>query len=248
VIKALLLLISLISASVGSAQDFENCKNGSLSLPVMLKACRSAAADKRYSESQQARAANLAGLLLKIEKAHAHEVVGYFLIAAEKGDNEAYSLIGDIHREGYGEAIKDPKKALAYYAMDTTNSKTKHRGMGMLHLNGEGVRQNTAIAIKHFSVAVAGLNKNLDATIDPMISDQICEAYSDPKYNYINLVKALMWCSLSVRFEANTLMKSYYEDKKMRIQTTMAKKDIVKSNVLLEQCSASVYFSECGVP
>jgi hypothetical protein len=234
----LLILLTLLVSVFCNAQDLGNCSRRDVPISEVIKACKSIVTDPQYTKSQQARAAIVAGSLNQFEKGSVQETIGLFLLAVDRGDLGGYSHIGEIYRNGEGLIKPDYKKALDYYRQDLTQSSTKHVGLAELYLNGLGVDKDSDKAISFLWMAI-GLSKSA------FTSNRICQIYSDEKFGVRNLVKAHMWCSVSVKIEQDPQLKFLWEEQRVKLALQLNKSQLTLSNSLLEKClSSSLTFCE----
>jgi hypothetical protein len=224
-----------------NAQDLGNCSRRDIPIVEVVKACKSVVTDPKYTKEQQARAAIVGGLMNKIDKGSVHESIGLFLLAVDRGDLSGYAHIGNIYREGYGAAAQDFEKALNYYYRDTSHSDTKASGLALLNLYGQGVKQNSAKAIALTWMAFQQRSISV-------YSDRLCTVYSEEKYGVQDIIKAHMWCSLSVKIEGDHLYKAYYEDKRIKLAAKLNSAQLNQSNILLKKCESSKNYLYCETP
>ena len=226
---------------LANGQSLGPCTSQELSFKDLFIACKVVAQDSKYTTEQQALAAIRAGLFNAMTNGSASMSLGMYVLATEKGNLSGYSHIADMYRNGTGGISKDFQKALNYYYLDTSNSSTKARGLAELNLNGQGVKQNTAKAIGLFWVSITQRK-------DPFTASQICEAYSDEKYKYLDLVKAHMWCSVSLKLEESIFFKSVFEEKRMSIALKLTQSQLQESNELLSRCMSKDFLFYCEIP
>ncbi len=234
-------LLTLLIPMLANAQSLGPCTSQDLSFKDLFIACKFVAQDGRYSAEQQALAAIRAGQFNAMTNGSASMSLGMYVLAIEKGNLSGYSHIGNMYKNGTGGTSKDYQKALDYYYLDTSNSSTKAKGLADLHLNGLGVKQNTAKAIGLFWVSITQRK-------DSVTASQICEAYSDEKYNYLDLVKAHMWCSVSIKLEESIVFKSVFEEKRMAIAQKLTRTQLQESNELLSRCMSRDFLFYCEIP
>ena len=239
--RYLFFFLTFFVPALCNAQDLGRCARGDISIVEKFKACKAIVSDSQYTKNQQARAAIVAGLLNQINNGSANESIGLFLLAADKGDLDGYALIGDIYREGYQGIEKDFGKALDYYYRDTSHSDIKANGLALLYLHGQGVDQNSSKAIVLTKMAFT-LNKSSRMT------DRICNIYSEDKYGVKDIVKAHMWCSISVKTEVYPELKAFYEDKRLKLASSLSDAQIKQSDELLKKCVSSLHSSDCNTP
>ncbi len=229
-----LILLACLASTLCNAQDLGACARLDISLSAKYTACKELVSDSKYSKTQQARAAVMAGLINQMNKGSAHESIGLFLLSVDKGDLSGYALIGDIYREGYGSVSKDYEKALDYYYRDTSNSHVKTNGLALLNLYGQGVEQN-------YAKALALTWMTFQQSTSSLYSDRICNLYAEEKYGLQNIPKAHMWCSVSVKFENHPQLKAFYEDKRFKLAAKLSPTQLAQSNNLLKKCESSGY-------
>ena len=234
-------LLTLLIPMLANAQSLGPCTSQDLSFKDLFIACKGVAQDGKYTTEQQALAAIRAGLFNAMTNGSANISLGMYVLATEKGNLSGYSHIGNMYKNGTGGTNKDYQKALDYYYLDTSNSSTKAKGLADLHLNGLGVKQNTAKAIGLLWVSITQRK-------DSVTASQICEAYSDEKYKYIDLVKAHMWCSVSIKLEDSIVFKSVFEEKRMNIAQKLTQSQLQLSNELLSRCMSKDFLFYCEIP
>jgi hypothetical protein len=239
--RYLLMFLACLLPALCNAQDLGNCSRRDIPIVEMIKACKSVVADPKYTKQQQARAAVVGGVLNKLNKGSAHESIGLFLLAVDKGDLSGYALIGDIYREGYGSVAQDFEKALAYYSRDTSSSSVRANGLALLTLNGQGVEQNSLKAIL-FTWMAFTLNES------SLMSKRICDVYSEEKYGIHDIVKAHMWCGISVKVEESPTLKALFEENRIKLASRLNQAQLKASNELLEKCMSSKHYSNCDLP
>ena len=237
---SLFILIACLVPKISNAQNLGACSRVDISLEAKFSACKALVSDAKYSKSQQARAAVIAGILNQMNKGSAHESIGLFLLAVDKGDLSGYAHIGDVYREGYGSVTKDFAKALDYYYRDTSNSSEKANGLALLNLYGQGVEQNSLKAIFLTYMAFT-LNES------SLMANRICDIYSHEKYGVQDFVKAHMWCSVSVKVEQRPMLKSLFEEQRAKIAAKLSASELNRSNELLKKCIPPNY-SYCDLP
>jgi hypothetical protein len=230
--RFLLTFLACLLPALCNAQDLGNCSRRDIPIVEVVKACKSVVTDSKYTKEQQARAAISAGLLNQLEKGSVQETIGLFLLAVDRGDLGGYSEIAEIYRNGEGSIKADYKKALDYYRQDSTQSSTKHVGLAELYLNGLGVDKDSDKAISFLWMAI-GLSKSA------FTSNRICQIYSDEKFGVRNLVKAHMWCSVSVKIEQDPQLKFLWEEQRVKLALQLNKSQLTLSNSLLEKCLSS---------
>jgi TPR repeat protein len=239
--KIFLIILTTLIVSHSNAEDLGACTKTNIPMKEMFNACQSIVNDPTYSKDKQARAAVNAGLINKLQNGDDFESIGWFLIAAEKGRLEGYARIGDVYRTGGKRIKQDFELAKKYYMKDTSESKTKHEGLATMHLEGQSFKKNTQKAIGHYWIA-------LGAYPDPWITTNICRAYSKEEYNFVNLVNAHMWCSMSVKYEDDPRLKAMFESDRLKLAEQMSDQDMKKSTELMQKCVASLYFGSCDIP
>lgn len=235
-----LILLTLLVSVFCNAQDLGNCSRRDVPISEVIKACKSIVTDPQYTKSQQARAAIVAGSLNQLEKGSVQETIGLFLLAVDRGDLGGYSHIGEIYRNGEGLIKPDYKKALDYYRQDLTYSSTMHLGLAELYLNGQGVVKDSEKAISLLWSAI-GLSKSA------FTSNRICQIYSDEKSGVKSLVKAHMWCSVSVKIEQDPQLKFLWEEQRVKLSMLLNNSQLITSNSLLEKCWSSNLIT-CDTP
>jgi TPR repeat protein len=236
----LILAVLFFFSASSYSQNYDDCFSQNIDMYKAIGSCKSLLKDKTKSNSDLSRVALRIGLLMQIlESGSADEIIGYFLIAAEKGNTLGYSLIGSLYRTGYKELKIDYEKAKYYYYMDTHGYAEKMRGLAEMHLNGTGFELSVDNAIKLFTYAT-----ELDAE-DSSTRIRLCEINSTDKYGKLNLVIAYFWCSNAVQAEDFSQLKSYYEKKKMDIYSRMSKIEREDSVRLIEKCSREKITSLC---
>ena len=234
------IFLIFLTPAFSNAQDLGRCSREDISIVEKFRACKSAVTDTQYTKSQQARAAIVAGLLNRIDKGLAHETIGLFLLAVDRGDLSGYAHIGDVYREGDGKVAQDFEKALDYYYRDTSNSSVKANGLALLNLYGQGVEQNSLKAI-FLTYMVFTLNES------SLMANRICDIYAQQKYGVQDIVKAHMWCSISVKVEQHPLLKSSFEDQRIKLAAKLSASELKRSNELLKKC-VSPNYSFCDLP
>ena len=236
----LLMFLACLLPALCNAQDLGNCSRRDIPIVEVVKACKSVVTDSKYTKQQQARAAKGAGLFIQLEKGPAQESIGFLLLAVDRGDLSGYAHIGDLYREGYGNVGKDFGKALDYYYLDTSNSDVKANGLALLNLYGQGVEQNSLKAIFLTWIAFT-LNKS------SLMANRICDIYSEDKYGVQDIVKAHMWCSVSVKTEESPMLKALHEQQRIKLASRLSSDQLKASNELLKKCVSPTYF-DCGLP
>lgn len=238
--RSLLILLTFLVPVLCNAQDLGRCSRGDISIVEKFRACKLIVTDPQYTKNQQARAAIVAGLLNRFDKGLAHETIGLFLLAVDRGDLSGYAHIGDSYREGDGKVAQDFEKALDYYYRDTSNSSVKANGLALLNLYGQGVEQNSLKAVFLTYMAFT-LNES------SLMANRICDIYSQQKYGVQDIVKAHMWCSISVKVEQHPMLKSSFEDQRIKLAVKLSASELKRSNELLKKCVSPNYY-DCDVP
>lgn len=229
-----LIFLIYLAPALCNAQDLGRCSRDDISIVEKFRACKAIVTDLQYTKNQQARAAIIAGLLNRIDKGSAHETIGLFLLAVDRGDLSGYAHIGDTYSEGDGKVAKDFEKALDYYYRDTSHSYVKASGLALLNLYGQGVEQNSFNAIFLTYMAFKQSRSSL-------MANRICDIYSVVKYGVQDIAKAHMWCSISVKVEQHPMLKSSFEDQRFKLAAKLSPTQLAQSNNLLKKCESSDY-------
>ena len=108
-------------------------------------------------------------------------------------------------------------------------------------LDGQGVKQNSAKAIALTWMAFQQRSISV-------YSDRLCTIYSEEKYGLQDIIKAHMWCSLSVKIEGDPLYKAYYEDKRIKLAAKLKSAQLNQSIFLLKKCESSENYRHCETP
>ena len=235
-----LIFLIYLAPALCNSQDLGRCSRDDISIVEKFRACKAIVTDLQYTKNQQARAAIIAGLLNRIDKGSAHETIGLFLLAVDRGDLSGYAHIGDTYREGDGKVAKDFEKALDYYYRDTSHSYVKASGLALLNLYGQGVEQNSLKAIFLTYMAFKQSRSSL-------MANRICDIYSVDKYGVQDIAKAHMWCSISVKVEQHPMLKSSFEDQRIKLAAKLSASELKRSNDLLNKCVSADYF-DCDLP
>ncbi len=239
--------IALINTAA-FGQAFNQCVDEKATVSENINNCEAQALNSGLPSAVQARSSITTGLLRRLNRENANYVIGNFMLATEKGSADGFSHIGDLYRLGYQSITVDYNKALHYYNLDTSNSITKHFGLAMLNLGGNGLPQNTLEAIKHLSIVAGRPDKNMQMVGVPHVTEQLCNIYSEKTYNMEDKIKAHMWCTVTAQSEDNLFLKSIYEEKRLAIAMSMNKSQLEESTRLLNRCKDSGFFLSCGLP
>jgi hypothetical protein len=216
------------------AQNLGDCTNNKISLTVVLKACEDIVRNSSKTDREISRAASRIALISQFvdkNKNNSAEVIGYFLLAAQKGDLEAYAHIGSLYRLGYRDLKINYEKALYYYQLDTSGSTVKMRGLGDMFLNGLGVEKSIDTALLSFHWLAY-----LDAD-DASTRSELCRIHKNEKYGKKDLVKAYFWCTSAVVAESYPPMKGSFEKDRMDIRSQMTNKQLVDAENLTKECN-----------
>ena len=238
--RYLFFFLTFFVPALCNAQDLGRCARGDISIVEKFKACKAIVSDSQYTKSQQARAAIVAGITNQFDKGSVQETIGLFLLAVDRGDLSGYAHIGNLYRDGYGTVAKDFGKALDYYYRDTSNSDVKASGLALLYLHGQGVEQNSLKAI--FLTYMAFTQSKIS-----LMANRICDIYSEEKYGVQDIVKAHMWCSISVKVEQHPILKSSFENQRLQLAAKLSASELKRSNELLKKCVPPDYY-DCDLP
>ena len=238
-LKYTILAVSIFSTSFSSAQEIGGCRIlGHLTIPQIIRSCKNVTEDKSKTDREVAFAASQIARLLQFDKVGIpEEVIGYYLLSAEKGDISAFAEIGDIYRKGYRGQKPDYKKAISYYDRDTSESVIKLKGLAELDLHGNGVEKSVDDAILRLRV---GAFLYYD---DAEVRSKLCEIYSTNEYQRTDLIKAHFWCSSAVDAETQPILKGLYERSKLSIEMQLSKSQIIESNRVYKECSKNKKFA-----
>lgn len=234
-------MIISFSTSPSYAKRVGKCPDTTLpSIGDMLRACEDIVKDKKRSDKDISYAAQTLGILSGIANRPTLEAIGYFLLSAEKGNLESYSMIGDIYRTGKKDLKVDYKRAYYYYNLDSSLSWKRMKGISYLVLDGLGVEQNIPLALIVLEgFAVANLK-------DSSIRSELARIYSDEKYKMNNLEFAYFWATDAVRVEEDPFLKGVYERDRIELRSKLTDLQINHANKLYEVCKGMT-LSSCSV-
>lgn len=239
--KLIWFLTLVIFPVAGYPQQSHKCLSNDQTTEEAIKACTSGINDPKVTKKDQAWFAIRAGHISQFDKKDASTVIGFFLIAVEKGRLDGYARIGDLYREGYGSIKIDYKRANDYYDLDTTDSSTKLRGLATMLYEGKGVPQNVERALLLFSWSLYKSNDGGDASV-------LCHLFKDHKNPLRNLIIAHAYCQVAVKLEEDPFMKGIYENNRIAIAGQLDSGQLKQSKERFEQCVKEDYGILCLIP
>jgi hypothetical protein len=168
-------------------------------------------------------------------------VFGYYLIATEKGGLEGFAQIGDLYLNGYQSIKMDYKKALQYFHLDTSDSFTKHNGLGSMYLEGRGVGQDFQRAVNHFSFALWRLESSFTAIT-------LCDIFSNDKNSKQDISIAETFCRIAVRLEDYPPLKAKFEKKRLALAEKLTIEQLQASDKRFQRCIDTDLTPLCHIP
>ena len=232
ILKGVIFIISVFSATLCSAQKVNGCVTlDHLTITEMIRSCKDVAKDKSKKDTEIAHAAFRVANLLRVDKVGTpEEIIGYYLLSAQKGKISAFAEIGDMYREGYKGLKPDYKKAKYYYSQDTSLSATYFAGIAEMHLHGHEFEKSVDLAIWSFRTA-AGLDDS-----DSLSRMKLCEIFSNDDYQKKDLVKAHFWCSSAVEAQSYPFLKGLFESDRLKIELQLSESQLIESNNIQQKC------------
>ena len=231
-LKGAIFVISVFSATLCGAQNVNGCVIlDHLTITEMIRSCKDVAKDKSKKDTEIALAAFRVANLLRVgERGTPEEIIGYYLLSAQKGKISAFASIGDMYRVGYKGLQPDYKKAKYYYLQDTSYSPTHFIGIAEMRLHGHGFEKSVDDAILRFIFAAS-----LDDS-DSSTRRKLCEIFSNDDYQKKDIVKAHFWCSSAVEAESHPIIKGLYESDRLNIELQLSKSQLIESNNTQQEC------------
>lgn len=236
--KLIWFLTLVIFPVAGYPQQSHKSLSNDQTTEEIIKACTSGINDPKVTKKDQAWFAIRAGGISQFDKKDASTVVGFFLIAVEKGRLDGYAWIGDLYREGYGSIKIDYKRANDYYDLDTTYSSTKLRGLGIMYREGKGKDRNLEAAALHFMWALEKSEESFDAMT-------LCDIYADNANPLRNLIIAETYCRIAVKLMDHAGLKGNFEVRRIRIADQLTPTQQEQSRRQFERCVALKYSLMC---
>jgi hypothetical protein len=230
--KCSIFAISFFLTALSGAQEIGGCRILShLTITQIIRSCKDVTKDKLKTDGEVAHAASQVASLLKIgELGTPEEIIGYYLLSAQKGNLSAFAAIGDIYRAGYKNLKPDYKKAKYYYFQDTSYSPAHFKGIAEMLLYGHGLEKSVDDAIQRFRFA-ASLDDG-----DAKTRRKLCEIFSINNYQKRDIVKAHFWCSSAVEAESDRMLKGLYESARLNIEMQLSESQLIESNNLQQDC------------
>lgn len=218
------------TALYSNAQNLGNCGRSDLSFEINIKSCKFIIEDPASSKDKVARAAMILGGYIRLSDGPATEVLDYYLISLEKGNEIASARIGHLYMDGYKNIAQDYKKALDYFQMSPNNWDSV-TGIGLIYLKGLGVKQDKKRGLRNLVLAATFYEGAI-----PFLMSQLCEIYQNKEYDVIDLPKASMWCALAVEYESRPTTKGYFEITRTDLIKKMSLPEIERGKKLLSLC------------
>lgn len=244
----LTIFVALLPLSV-SAEKL-SCYSRNKTFAQIFIDCKSKIEDPNLSKVDQARASALAGKAAKYLKKPNLEVLGYFLIAVDKGLNNANYEIGNLYYEGYGDTSKDYQKAVQYFnkitVEDISYAQVRSK-FSEMYLNGYYYQKDL---IKAEAYLVDSVAMSMPQSAGDYWGMSIF--YENSKQKKADYARAYFWLYMAYAFETDARFKGIFFEKLELFKDKIPMDVVAKLNDHKEDCqkrrateNESYYFYYC---